>query len=49
VPKKKYYHLKVAQDVKDSGSKATIYGSFQHVIVAEFLEIINFVLEAIKK
>ena len=27
---KKYYHLKVAKDVKDSGSEATMYGQALH-------------------
>lgn len=34
---KKYYHLKVAKDVKDSGSEATIYGQAVHTAAEKFI------------
>lgn len=34
---KKYYHLKVAKDVKDEGSEATIYGTEVHTAAEEFI------------
>ena len=36
---KKYYHLKVAQDVKDSGSAATLYGSEMHKAAEDFISL----------
>jgi len=35
---KKYYHLKVAQDVKDKGSQATIYGSSMHKAAEDYIK-----------
>lgn len=35
---KKYYHLKVAQDVKDTGSTATIYGSSMHKAAEDYIK-----------
>ena len=35
---KKYYHLKVAQDVKDKGSAATIYGSSMHSAAENYVK-----------
>lgn len=34
---KKYYHLKVAKDVKDEGSEATIYGQEVHRVAEEYI------------
>jgi hypothetical protein len=34
---KKYYHLKVAKDIKDSGSEATVYGQEVHTAAEEFI------------
>jgi len=34
---KKYYHLKVAKDVKDTGSEATIYGQSVHTAAEEYI------------
>lgn len=34
---KKYFHLKVAKDVKDSGSEATIYGQAVHTAAEEYI------------
>tara|TARA_R110000868_G_scaffold202225_2_gene449795 strand:+ start:828 stop:1499 length:672 start_codon:yes stop_codon:yes gene_type:complete len=34
---KKYYHLKVAKDVKDTGSTATVYGQEVHTAAEEFI------------
>lgn len=34
---KKYYHLKVARDVKDEGSEATAYGSLVHKAAEEYI------------
>ena len=34
---KKYYHLKVAKDVKDKGSTATVYGQEVHTAAEEFI------------
>lgn len=34
---KKYYHLKIAKDVKDEGSTATRYGQTVHTIAEEFI------------
>ena len=34
---KKYYHIKVARDVKDSGSEATIYGQEVHKAAEEYI------------
>jgi len=34
---KKYYHLKVARDVKDKGSVATVYGQEVHTAAEEFI------------
>tara|TARA_R110000822_G_scaffold4398_6_gene18932 strand:+ start:2149 stop:2817 length:669 start_codon:yes stop_codon:yes gene_type:complete len=34
---KKYYHLKVLRDVKDTGSSATVYGSEVHKAAEEFM------------
>jgi hypothetical protein len=35
---KKYYHLKVAKDVKDSGSEATIYGEKVHKAAEDYVK-----------
>ena len=35
---KKYYHLKVAKDVKDEGSEATIYGQELHKAAEDFIK-----------
>jgi len=35
---KKYYHLKVAKDVKDSGSEATIYGEQVHKAAEDYIK-----------
>lgn len=35
---KKYYHLKVLQDVKDTGSEATIYGQKVHTAAEEYIK-----------
>jgi len=35
---KKYYHLKVAKDVKDEGSDATIYGNEVHKAAEEYVK-----------
>ena len=35
---KKYYHLKVLQDVKDKGSEATVYGNEAHKAAEEFVK-----------
>jgi CRISPR/Cas system-associated exonuclease Cas4 (RecB family) len=35
---KKYYHLKVAKDVKDSGSAATLYGEDAHRAAENFIK-----------
>jgi len=35
---KKYYHLKVAKDVKDSGSEATIYGQEVHKAAEDYVK-----------
>ena len=34
---KKYFHLKVVKDVKDSGSEATIYGQEVHKVAEEYI------------
>jgi len=34
---KKYYHLKVAKDVKDDGSEATIYGKELHKVAENYV------------
>ena len=34
---KKYYHLKVAKDVRDEGSTATVYGTEVHLAAEEFI------------
>ena len=34
---KKYYHLKVAKDVKDKGSQALVYGNQVHKAAEEFI------------
>ena len=34
---KKYFHLKVVKDVKDSGSEATIYGQEVHTAAEEYI------------
>ncbi len=34
---KKYYHLKVAKDVKDEGSEATIYGKSLHKAAEDYI------------
>ena len=34
---KKYYHLKVAKDVKDTGSAATVYGQDVHKAAEDFI------------
>ena len=34
---RKYYHLRVAKDVKDEGSQATIYGQAVHKAAEEFI------------
>jgi hypothetical protein len=36
---KKYYHLKVAKDVKDTGSAATVYGQDVHKAAEDFIAI----------
>jgi hypothetical protein len=56
---KKYYHLKIARDVKDKGSTATVYGQEVHTAAEEFIRdrkevpkkfaFINNVLEALDK
>jgi RecB family exonuclease len=35
---KKYYHLKIAKDVKDEGSTATIYGTELHTAAENFIK-----------
>jgi hypothetical protein len=35
---KKYYHLKVAKDVKDEGSEATIYGQELHKAAEDYIQ-----------
>jgi hypothetical protein len=35
---KKYYHLKVAKDIKDDGSEATIYGQELHKAAEDFVK-----------
>ena len=35
---KKYYHLKVARDIKDDGSEATIYGQEIHKAAEDFVK-----------
>jgi hypothetical protein len=35
---KKYYHLKVAKDIKDDGSEATIYGQEIHKAAEDFVK-----------
>lgn len=35
---KKYYHLKVAKDVKDEGSEATIYGQELHKAAEDYIK-----------
>ena len=35
---KKYYHLKIAKDVKDSGSTATLYGKELHKAAEDFIK-----------
>ena len=35
---KKYYHLRIAKDVKDEGSKATLYGQELHKAAEDFLK-----------
>jgi len=35
---KKYYHLKVAKDVKDEGSEATIYGKELHKAAEDYIK-----------
>lgn len=34
---KKYYHLKVAKDFKDTGSEATVYGTLVHKAAEDFI------------
>jgi hypothetical protein len=34
---KKYYHLKVARDVKDEGGEATVYGNLVHKAAEEYI------------
>lgn len=36
---KKYYHLKVAKDVQDKGSEATVYGGELHKAAEEYIKI----------
>lgn len=36
---KKYYHLKIAQDVKDEGSDATAYGTEMHKAAEDFVKL----------
>ena len=36
---KKYYHLKVAKDVQDKGSEATIYGNALHKAAEEYIKL----------
>jgi hypothetical protein len=36
---KKYYHLKVAKDVKDTGSEATLYGNQLHKAAEEYVKL----------
>ena len=36
---KKYYHLRVAKDVKDEGSEATIYGKEVHKAAEEYIKL----------
>jgi len=36
---KKYFHLKVAKDVKDEGSEATIYGQQVHKAAEDFIKL----------
>ena len=35
---KKYYHLKVLKDVKDTGSDATVYGSMVHKAAEDYIK-----------
>ena len=35
---KKYYHLKVAKDIKDDGSEATVYGQELHKAAEDFIK-----------
>ena len=35
---KKYYHLKIAKDVKDSGSEATLYGQALHSAAEDYVK-----------
>ena len=35
---KKYYHLKVAKDVKDDGSEATVYGKELHKVAEDYIK-----------
>jgi CRISPR/Cas system-associated exonuclease Cas4 (RecB family) len=35
---KKYYHLRVAKDVKDEGSEATLYGQELHTAAEEYIK-----------
>ena len=35
---KKYYHLKVAKDIKDDGSEATVYGQEIHKVAEDFVK-----------
>ena len=35
---KKYYHLKVAKDVKDTGSEAMLYGNQVHKAAEDFIK-----------
>lgn len=35
---KKYYHLKVAKDIKDDGSEATIYGKELHKVAEDYIK-----------
>jgi len=35
---KKYYHLKVAQDVKDTGSEASVYGNDAHEAAEHYIK-----------
>jgi predicted RecB family nuclease len=35
---KKYYHLKVAKDVKDDGSEATVYGKELHKVAENYIK-----------
>lgn len=35
---KKYYHLKVAKDIKDDGSEATVYGQEIHKAAEDFIK-----------